>query len=568
MRKHWFLFVALAACLAVTAAMQITILHGSAGGAEPAPADRALVLKLFDASPALFVKNEGQWADASIRYGFHGSGANVLFTDDGLRLQVFRREAVEKPTKPTGDDAPFTPPHDRFRAERPPTQFTELSVRFDGANQVAPVGLEQNHAVFNYYIGEKANWRTGVPTYRTVAYEGLYDGIDLHTRGRRNGLKYEFHVAPGADYRQIRISYRGINGLYIDADGALHVASELGELVDEAPYIYQDIGGQRIEVAGRFELVDADTYTFSITGAYDPQAELVIDPDLVWSSFLGGGMNDVAIGIAVDGAGNAFITGETFSSDFPTPGGFDTSYNGSGDAFVAKVGHAPQIEALELFYEGRFGNAADPAKEFLAVGEASQISVVGNDLHGNVTNYAQGITGIRVTFDRVVTFSVDAAAAFSYEATPEQDPSKVFSAFVPSPPPTYVVDDGTGKTVVTITFESGQIKNRWLKTIIDASQVSANGLNLDGELPSPLTLPSGDGTAGGNAEFIIGSRIGDVDANYYTLFNDAIGIRSRAGAALVGISNAYDIDKSGRVLLNDAILTRNAVSGTALPALP
>ena len=124
--------------------------------------------------------------------------------------------------------------------------------------------------------------------------------------------------------------------------------------------------------------------------------------------------------------------------------------------------------------------------------------------------------------------------------------------------------------MVTIRFADGEIKNRWLKTIIDASQVvsAESGRNLDGELPNPLTLPSGDGGAGGNAEFIIGNRVGDVDANYYTLFNDAIDIRSRAGAALVGISNTYDIDKSGRVLLNDAILARNAVSGTALPALP
>jgi len=242
---------------------------------------------------------------------------------------------------------------------------------------------------------------------------------------------------------------------------------------------------------------------------------------------------------------------------------------------ISVIPEPPRIETLGVFYEGRSGNVADPAKEFLAVGQASQMSLAGDDLHGNVTNYAQGITGIRVTFDQVVTFASDVSDAFSYEATPEQSSDKTFyeqgtPEFDPPTSPIYVVDDGTGRTVVTIIFMDGEIKNRWLKTIIDASQIvsALSDLDLDGELPSPLTLPSGDRTAGGNAEFIIGNKIGDVDANYYTLFNDAIGIRSRAGAALVGISNAYDIDKSGRVLLNDAILTRNAVSGTALPALP
>jgi len=234
------------------------------------------------------------------------------------------------------------------------------------------------------------------------------------------------------------------------------------------------------------------------------------------------------------------------------------------------VPEPPRIEALEVFYNGKYVDATDPCKAFLAVGEASQISRVGDDLHGNVTNYSQGITGIRVKFDMVVTFSGDVSDAFSYEATPEQSADKTFAAFTPPTLPICVVDDSTGKTVVTITFADGEIKNRWLKTIVDASQVTPAdyGSDLDGELASPLTLPSGDGAAGGNAEFIIGNRVGDVDCNYYTLFNDAIGIRYRAGGASVGISNAYDIDKNGYILLNDAILTRNNVSGIRLPELP
>jgi len=229
----------------------------------------------------------------------------------------------------------------------------------------------------------------------------------------------------------------------------------------------------------------------------------------------------------------------------------------------------PHVEALELFYEGRFGSVVDPAKEFLAVGQACQMWLLADDLHGNVTNYLHGITGIRVTFDTVVTFSVDAAAAFSYEATPEQSGDKTFTAFTPPTAPSCTVDNGTGKTVITITFADGESKNRWLKAIIDASQVSANGMDLDGELPSPLTLPSGNGTAGGNAEFIIGHRFGDVDGNYRCLLNDAVLVRNRvSGTVVVGISNAYDVDKNERVLLNDAILTRSAVSGTALPTLP
>jgi len=228
----------------------------------------------------------------------------------------------------------------------------------------------------------------------------------------------------------------------------------------------------------------------------------------------------------------------------------------------------PRIEALELFYNGKYADAADPAKAFLAVGQASSMSVVGTDLFGNVTNNTQGITGLRVKFDAIVSFSGGVSAAFSFEATPEQSSSKVFAAFGPPTAPVFSVDNGSGKTVVTIRFTDGEIKRRWLKTIVDASQVSASGLDLDGELTNPLTLPSGDGTAGGNAEFIIGNRLGDVDANYRCLLNDAILIRTNVSGLLVGISNRFDIDKSERALLNDAILARNNVSGIALPILP
>jgi len=301
-------------------------------------------MELFELSPALFIENQGQWADESIRYVHNGSGANVLFTDDGPVFQVFQREPIEDAA---GGDGLGDP--DVLRPELPDeqgdyiTHATQFSVSFDGANAAGPVGLEQAGGLFNYYVGEQADWRTNVPAYETVAYMGLYDGIDLHTWGRRDSLKYEFHVAPGADYRAILVSYEGIQGLSIDQSGALHVQTELGELIDDAPYIYQQIDGERVEIAGRFELIDGETYSFNVTGEFDAGAELIIDPDLAWSTFLGGNASDKGWGIAADASGGVYVTGLTSSADFPTPGGYDTTKNGSYDAFVAKFSSASSL---------------------------------------------------------------------------------------------------------------------------------------------------------------------------------------------------------------------------------
>ena len=177
-----------------------------------------------------------------------------------------------------------------------------------------------------------------MPGYEKVTYENLYDGIDLQTWGQRSHLKYEFHVAPGADYRQIQVQYEGIGGLSVDANGVLHVSlgDGWGDVVDDAPQVYQVIDGQQVAVVGQFVLLDDHTYTFQITGSFDPGKELVIDPNLAWSTYLGGSDSDSGLNIATDAAGNVLVTGYTMSSGWAS-GGFDTTHNGVQDAFVAKL---------------------------------------------------------------------------------------------------------------------------------------------------------------------------------------------------------------------------------------
>ncbi|KKK68585.1 hypothetical protein LCGC14_2942580, partial [marine sediment metagenome] len=303
-------------------------------------------------------------ADESVRYVFSGSAANVLHTDSGPVIQLFRREAAEP-------DDPFAPPHEDPAPDT--VELAEVFVSFDGANAARPVGVGRAETVYNYFVGDEADWRTNVPAYQRIVYPGLYDGIDLHTWGRRNSLKYEFHVAPGADYTQVQVSFEGIAGLSIDAAGALHVQTELGELIDDAPYIYQEIDGQRVEVAGAFSLVDADTYRFSVTGAYDPSEQLIIDPLLIWGSFLGGNDADYGYAIAADATGNALIAGWMRSPDFPTPGDFDTSHNGDDhDAFVAKVSGSG-----ELLWTSFLGGSDDDFGYAIAADAAGNALITG-----------------------------------------------------------------------------------------------------------------------------------------------------------------------------------------------
>ena len=201
-------------------------------------------VELFNTSPALFVANQGQWADTSVRFMHQGDGANVEMTDQGPVFQVFRTPpsigsapANPMPPLPSGLQAPHT-------FANTTTEMLQFSASFLGANTVVPTGLDASETKFNYYIGDQSNWRSDVPSYQSVAYENLYAGIDLQTWGQRSHLKYEFHVAPGADYQQIQVHYAGIGGLSLNADGSLQVnlGGDWGDLSDDAPYIYQNIG--------------------------------------------------------------------------------------------------------------------------------------------------------------------------------------------------------------------------------------------------------------------------------------------------------------------------------------
>ena len=294
-------------------------------------------IELFHTTAAVFIENQGQWADESIRFVHKGQGANIAHTDSGPVFDLFREVASDVDGEGFPGD-PFDMSNDLLDAEPAEMEHLRFSASFDGANTVTPVGIGQAETRLNFLLGDQDQWRQDVPSYEVVAYEGLYDGIDLHTWGRRAHLKYEFHVAPGADWSQISVSYSGVDALEIDVDGAMHVSlgGGWGEVVDDTPYIYQVIDGQQVEVAGAFSLLDSDTYTFTLIGDYNPAVELIIDPALDWSTYMGGSDNDYGTDIAVDSLGNALVTGYTFSSGW-ADGGFDTSYSGKTDVFVAKL---------------------------------------------------------------------------------------------------------------------------------------------------------------------------------------------------------------------------------------
>ena len=226
----------------------------------------------------------------------------------------------------------------------------------------------------NYFIGnDPAKWRTNISTYAKVKYEGVYPGVDLVYYGNQGQLEYDFVVAPGADPGLVTLAFEGARDVHIDARGELVLGVEGGEVRQHKPVVYQEVAGVKQEVAGRYVMKGTRQVGFRVA-AYDPSRPLIIDPVLVYSTYLGGSGDEVGRGIAVDGAGSAYVTGNTSSTDFPTTAGAaQTTFAGGTDAFVTKL----DATGSGLVYSTYLGGSGSDIGHGIAVDGAGSAYVTG-----------------------------------------------------------------------------------------------------------------------------------------------------------------------------------------------
>jgi hypothetical protein len=177
--------------------------------------------------------------------------------------------------------------------------------------------------------------------------------------GNQRQLEYDFVVTPGAGPRVIRLAFEGVEKAQIDESGDLVLRTASGEIRQHKPIAYQEVGGAKHEIASRYVIEGADQVGFEVA-EYDAARPLVIDPVLDYSTYLGGGGLDYANGIGADATGNAYVMGITNSSDFPTMNGLQPTSGGSIETFVAKLNPAGSALVYSTYLGGGgidFGNS-------------------------------------------------------------------------------------------------------------------------------------------------------------------------------------------------------------------
>jgi hypothetical protein len=262
------------------------------------------------------------------------------------------------------------------------TTTAAITMRLIGASQNigAAVGRDALPGLTNHLAGNDPRlWRTGVQGYAKVQYRDVYPGVDVVYYGNQRQLEYDFVVAPGGRPSDIVIAFDGVRTVTVTGDGALRLLTADGELRQAKPVVYQEINGARHSIDGAFVADRGGRVRFRV-GRYDARLPLIIDPVLAYSSYLGGGAGDAAMGVAVDGDGNIYLAGETASLDFPHAGGAQPTSGGGGlDAFVAKLNPAGD----ELVYATYLGGSSSEYAKDIAVDAAGNAYVVGSTTSRN-----------------------------------------------------------------------------------------------------------------------------------------------------------------------------------------
>ena len=322
--------------------------------------------------PLSFEANRGQ-TDGRVKFLARSRGQTLFLTPTEAVLVLTKIDA-----RVSRDKARFRKAE---RARRDKVIRTAVRMKLVGANPDPQLsGLEEQPGKVNYFIGnDPAKWRTNVPTYARVEYRDAYPGVNLVYYGNQRQLEYDFVVAAGADPGVIRLSFEGVDKLTLDGHGNLVFQAAAGRIIQRSPVVYQEIGGIRREIAGRYVLRGKTRVGFQVA-AYDRTKPLVIDPVLIYSTYLGGsgGGSDGGEGgrgIAVDASGNAYVTGFTVSTDFPTTPGTLQPASGGGffQAFITKLN--PTGSAL--VYSTYLGGSGDNEGRGVAGDAAGDAYVTG-----------------------------------------------------------------------------------------------------------------------------------------------------------------------------------------------
>lgn len=278
---------------------------------------------LFVGSPTDFIENLGQWEECVM---FKSVMKNaVLFAEKDCFTIVVRHEK---------ENSLKAVPHSHHVKDY---RYHAYRMTFEGANAAcSPKGFEPLSTYDNYFTSrDRSRWRGHVQHYERVAYEQLYDGIDLLLYSAEHAAKYDFYLHPGADVGRIVIRYDGTDGVKLQGNGTLRIKTSAADIVEMMPVVYQPTDTGNRYVSARY-VVDGDKVGIRL-GEYDKNLPVVIDPHLYFSTYTGSTADNWGTTATYDSKKNTYTSGLVFGVGYPASlGAYNTDFVGGVDVGIFK----------------------------------------------------------------------------------------------------------------------------------------------------------------------------------------------------------------------------------------
>jgi hypothetical protein len=581
-----FLAAAVAATAGVVFYLGSPVHAAKAAGTQPvarqAISSKAKAISQSMSLPLFFEANQGQ-SDPQVKFLARGSGYGLFLTEDEAVLQL----------RHASPGAQHLSTSSRFSvASSQPSSV--IRMHLDGANSSARVsGASPLPGKSNYFVGnDPSQWRQNIPQFGRVQYQAVYPGIDLVYYGNQGQLEYDFRVAPGADPSQIALSFTGASARIISGNSAdsgdLILATSDGDVRFHAPRIYQPATSARGSergyaeriVAGKFRQLADNRIAFTL-GDYDRSRELVIDPTLSYSTYIGGAGTESAVQVAVDSAGLIYLAGSTSSAYFfPAPINVNNppiqnTLKGTANIFVAVI-NPTQPANEQLVYATYLGGSGIDTLAGIAVDSAFSIYLAGSTTSSNfptTTNAFQtapSTTGVNHGFLSKISFGTPIVAyGLTYSTYLSGNGVDTVTGLAIDPScgqqacNAYVTGDTTSTDAASNYFPANpngyQTASNAPANIPNYPQFFASKINTNGSGPLSMLYSTYFGGGNPSSPIAVGGGIA-VDASGYMYFTGTTNMLPTAGP---NGEAPFPLFASQQSCLNEASANTNCTPATS-----
>jgi gliding motility-associated-like protein len=320
-------------------------------------------------NPVAYVLNAGQWED-HILFKANVSGGYLFAEQNKITFVMSESDKIHHLAEENSIEQLDKIVLGRF----------SYQVEFLGANDLAIASGQQKLTTYhNYYLGANpTKWKSEVPLYEQVVYREMYPKIDLLLKSKDHLFEYDFILHPGADVKQIKMKYNGVEKPVI-IDGQLHFNTPMGKSVEMAPVVYQVINGKNVPIKTKFVIYNDGTIGFEILEPYNSNHSLIIDPVLVFSTYTGSLADNWGFTATFDLDGNLYAGGMVSGQGYPTTiGAYDTIYSGGENFTQTDIGISKfSPDGSQLLYSTYIGGTRNEIPHSLIVNDNNELIIYG-----------------------------------------------------------------------------------------------------------------------------------------------------------------------------------------------